>query len=338
VQKLILAVDDEPNNLSLLLQVLRDKYRLMFANSGAKALEVAQQARPDLILLDIMMPGIDGYEVCRRLKAAPKLCHIPVIFLSAMQDVDDEARGFDMGAVDFIQKPLSVPILLRRVATHLSLVRLNELESARREAVYMLGEAGHYNDNDTGAHIWRMAGFACALARTVGWPQEQLELLELAAPLHDTGKIGIPGSILKAPRKLTPEEWEVMRRHTEIGAQILGSGNGPLFAMAREVALYHHERWDGSGYPQGLAGDHIPEAARIVAVADVFDALTMQRPYKEPWPLERTCAHIAASTGSHFEPRLTAAFLDIMPELLAIKAEWDEEQVYGHTDTGRPVK
>lgn len=327
MQKLILAVDDEPNNLNLLLQVLRDKYRLMFANSGARALELAQQARPDLILLDVMMPGLDGYEVCRRLKAAPLLCHIPVIFLTAMQDVADEARGFDMGAVDFIQKPLSVPILLRRVATHLSLVRLNELESARREAVYMLGEAGHYNDNDTGAHIWRMAAFACALARSLGWPQEQIDLLELAAPLHDTGKIGIPSTILKAARALTPEEWSIMRRHTEIGAQILDTGNGPVFAMAREVAMWHHERWDGSGYPHGLAADAIPDTARIVAVADVFDALTMQRPYKQPWPLERTCKHLVDAAGSHFEPRLVDAFLDILPEVLAIKAEWEDVQL-----------
>jgi putative two-component system response regulator len=323
MQKLILAVDDEPNNLNLLLQILRDRYRLMFANNGAKALEVARAMQPDLILLDVMMPGLDGFEVCRLLKADPRLCHIPVLFLTAMHDVEDEARAFDMGAVDFVHKPFSAPILLRRVATHLNLVRLAEVERARREAVYMLGEAGHYNDNDTGAHIWRMANYACALARALGWADSQVELLELAAPLHDTGKIGIPGSILKAPRALTPEEWVIMRSHTVIGAQILENGTGPAFEMAARIARSHHERWDGAGYPDGLRDEQIPEPARIVAVADVFDALTMQRPYKHAWSCAQARQHIIDGAGSHFEPRVVEAFADILPQLLAVKEEWD---------------
>ncbi len=323
MQKVILAIDDEPNNLNLLLQVMRDKYRLVFANSGAKGLELAERIRPDLILLDIMMPGLDGYAVCRRLKADARLSHIPVIFLTAMTSTEDEAHGFDAGAVDYVQKPISVPILLRRVATHLSLVHLNDVARARREAVYMLGEAGHYNDNDTGAHIWRMAAYACTLARTLGWPAERIEQLELAAPLHDTGKIGVPSEILKAPRALTKEEWVLMRRHTEIGAQILQNGNGEIFVMARDVALSHHERWDGAGYPHGLRGAAIPEAARLVAVADVFDALTMQRPYKTAWSLPDTCAHILAGAGQHFDPEMVAAFEAALPELLRIKGEWN---------------
>ncbi|WP_348698096.1 HD domain-containing phosphohydrolase [Duganella fentianensis] len=322
MQKIILAIDDEPNNLNLLLQVMRDKYRLVFANNGAKGLELAARIQPDLILLDIMMPGLDGYEVCRRLKADARVSHIPVIFLTAMTATEDEARGFDAGAVDYVQKPISVPILLRRVATHLSLVHLNDVARARREAVFMLGEAGHYNDNDTGAHIWRMAAYACTLARTLGWSAERIELLELAAPLHDTGKIGVPSEILKAPRALTPEEWVLMKRHTEIGAQILQSGNGEIFAMARDVALSHHERWDGHGYPHGLAGAAIPEAARLVAVADVFDALTMQRPYKPAWSLSATCDYLRDGRGGHFDPQMIDAFEQALPELIRIRADW----------------
>jgi len=326
MQKIILAIDDEPNNLNLLLQVMRDKYRLVFANNGSKGLELATRIQPDLILLDIMMPGLDGYEVCRRLKADARVSHIPVIFLTAMTATEDEARGFDAGAVDYVQKPISVPILLRRIATHLSLVHLNDVARARREAVYMLGEAGHYNDNDTGAHIWRMAAYACTLARALGWSQERVEQLELAAPLHDTGKIGVPSGILKAPRALTPEEWELMKRHTEIGAQILQNGNGEIFTMARDVALSHHERWDGAGYPQGLAGEAIPEAARLVAVADVFDALTMQRPYKKAWSLSDTCDYIRAGQGQHFDPKMILAFEQSLPELIRIRADWSEQQ------------
>lgn len=322
MQKIILAIDDEPNNLNLLLQVMRDKYRLVFANNGAKGLELAARIQPDLILLDIMMPGLDGYEVCRRLKADARVSHIPVIFLTAMTAIEDEARGFDAGAVDYVQKPISVPILLRRVATHLSLVHLNDVARARREAVFMLGEAGHYNDNDTGAHIWRMAAYACTLARTLGWSAERIEQLELAAPLHDTGKIGVPSEILKAPRALTPEEWVLMKRHTEIGAQILQSGNGEIFAMARDVALCHHERWDGHGYPHGLAGAAIPEAARLVAVADVFDALTMRRPYKPAWSLSATCDHLRDGRGGHFDPQMIDAFEQALPELIRIRADW----------------
>jgi len=201
--KKLLAVDDEPNNLQVLRQILRDRYQLIFAPTGEKALEAAAKHLPDLILLDIMMPEMNGYEVCKRLKANPATKAIPVIFVTAMSEVEDEARGFDVGAVDYIQKPVSAPIMLRRVETHLSLVRVQELEDSHRQAVFMLGEAGHYNDNDTGAHIWRMAAYARVLAEAAGWPDHLVARLELAAPMHDTGKIGTPDSILQAPRKLT---------------------------------------------------------------------------------------------------------------------------------------
>ncbi|MEO5376480.1 MAG: response regulator [Magnetococcus sp. DMHC-6] len=321
--KKILAVDDEPNNLQVLRQILKDHYQLIFAPNGEKALEAAVKHQPDLVLLDIMMPGINGYQVCEKLRTNLATQHIPVIFVTAMSEVEDEARGFDAGAVDYIQKPVSGPIVLRRVQTHLSLVRAKELEESQRDAIFMLGEAGHYNDTDTGVHIWRMAAYASALAKAVGWPEQMVERIELAAPMHDTGKIGTPDAILKAPRKLTADEWEIMKQHTVIGFGILNKGHTALFAMAAEIARFHHEKWDGSGYPMGLSGDAIPESARIVAIADVFDALTMKRPYKEPWSIEDSMTEIRRNSGSHFEPRLVEHFERILPEILQIKSAWE---------------
>jgi putative two-component system response regulator len=321
MRKKILAVDDEPTNLRMLGQILRERYELIFATSGAAAIEIATENRPDLILLDIMMPGMNGYEVCAKLKANPTTQEIPVIFVTAMGDVEDEAQGFDVGAVDYIQKPVSAPILLRRVQTHLSLVQMHELEKSHRDMVFMLGEAGHYNDNDTGAHIWRIAAYASALATAAGWPAHLVQRLELAAPLHDTGKIGIPDTLLQAPRKLTAEEWKTMQRHPEIGYSILSKSQSPLFTMAAEIARSHHEKWDGTGYPSGLKGEEIPEAARIIALADVFDALTTKRPYKEAWSVADALAEIRKGAGSHFEPRLVPLFEQIVPELERIKNE-----------------
>jgi putative two-component system response regulator len=335
--KKILAVDDVPNNLQVLRQILRDFYNLIFATNGEEAIEAAAKYMPDLILLDIMMPGMNGYEVCEKLKANPLTREIPVIFVTAMSEVDDEAQGFDVGAVDYVQKPVSAPILLRRVATHLALVRVNELEESRKQAVFMLGEAAHYNDNDTGAHIWRMAAYARALATAAGWPDDLAERLELAASMHDTGKIGIPDTILKAARKLTAEERVIMQQHAEIGFSILSRSNSKIFVMAAEIAHHHHEEWDGSGYPDGLVGDAIPEAARIVALADVFDALTTKRPYKEPWSIEDSLTEIRKGAGSHFEPRLVDLFETALPDLLRLKREWAEKQgMNADSDARRP--
>lgn len=318
----ILVVDDEPNNLKLLQQILKDRYQLIFANNGAKALAAVESHRPDLILLDIMMPGMSGYQVCQQLKASLKTEHIPVIFVTAMGELEDEALGFDVGAVDYIQKPVSGPIVLRRVQTHLSLVRAKDLEELAKSAILMLGEAGHYNDTDTGEHIWRMAAYSSAIARAAGWSKHQSEMLELAAPMHDTGKIGIPDAVLKAPRKLEPDEWTVMMSHSQVGHDILSKSDNAIFVMAAEIALGHHEKWDGSGYPSGLSGEAIPESARIVAIADVFDALTMKRPYKEAWPIEKAIEVIKQDTGKHFDPRLAGIFFEILPEILLIKEKW----------------
>ncbi|TDO98846.1 HD domain-containing phosphohydrolase [Marinomonas balearica] len=321
----LLIVDDEPNNLKLLRQILKDEYQLMFSTDGLKAIEAAHTHKPDLILLDIMMPGMSGYEVSAALKASPETMHIPIIFVTAMGEQEDEAKGFDMGAVDYILKPFSGAIVQRRVKTHLSLVQVDALEQLVKSSITMLGEAGHYNDSDTGVHIWRMAVYSGALARASGWSEERIRLLELAATMHDTGKIGIPDGILKAPRKLTDEEWVTMKKHSQIGHDILKKGDNPVFAMAAEIALGHHEKWDGSGYPQGLKGGEIPESARIVAIADVFDALTMERPYKEAWTIEQALEVIERDSGSHFDPRFVNLFFEILPEVKQIKTRWGDE-------------
>ncbi|WP_246034802.1 HD-GYP domain-containing protein [Azoarcus indigens] len=326
LRKPILCVDDEPGNLDLMRAILGKDYRLVCANGGESALSAAEKHRPALILLDVEMPGMDGYQVARRLKAQAATADIPVIFVTARNAARDEEAGFAAGGVDYIGKPLNPRLLVARVRTHLSLVRAAELEASYRDAIAMLGEAGHYNDSDTGLHIWRMAEYSRCLARASGWDEEDAALLELAAPMHDTGKIGIPDSILKKPGPLNAEEWQVMKTHPVIGHQILSKSKAPLFRLAAEVALYHHERWDGSGYPEGLAGEAIPQSARIVAVADVFDALTMKRPYKEAWPLERVVQTLRELGGNHLDVRLVDIFLGAMDEIVAIAARWEQRE------------
>jgi putative two-component system response regulator len=322
----ILCVDDEPINLGILRQVLKDSHPLVFARNGTEALVAVAKHRPSLVLLDVQMPEMNGYEVCRRLKRNPLTENVRVIFVTSRSDEPDETAGFDAGGVDYVTKPISAPILRARVGLHLSLVRAEILENSHRAAVYMLGEAGHYNDAETGVHIWRMAAYTRALAEALGWDDESCGLIELAAAMHDTGKIGIPDAILKKPDTLDAEEWEIMKTHTRIGHDILVKGEVPLFQLAAEIALHHHERWDGTGYPQRLAGEYIPEPARIAAVADVFDALSMKRPYKEAWPLEQVLATIKESAGSHLDPQMVARFLDLRPRILEIKAHWDARE------------
>ena len=300
-------------------RILKDHYSLIFANNGEKAIIAAKQHKPDIILLDIMMPDISGYDVCKRLKSDTTTADIPIIFVTAMNDLGDETYGFDLGAVDYIIKPVSGEIVLRRVQTHLSLVKAESLQDLSRESILMLGEAGHYNDTDTGQHIWRMAAYARALAEAINWPEDKLDQIELAAPMHDTGKIGIPNEILQAPRPLSEDEWLIMKSHTNIGYKILNKSSIPVFKMAAQIAISHHEKWDGSGYPNGLLGSEIPEVARIVALADVFDALTMKRSYKNEWSIEDAMLEIRKNSGSHFEPRLVDTFEKILPKILEIK-------------------
>ena len=320
----LLLVDDEPTNLQVLRHVLQADYRLLFATDGARALQVAREQRPDLVLLDIMMPNMDGYAVCCALKADAATASIPVIFITALNDSQDETAGFDVGGVDYLTKPVSPPVVRARVRTHLSLVRMDELRETRLQIVQRLGRAAEYKDNETGLHVIRMSHFSKLLALAAGCSPAWAEDLLNAAPMHDVGKIGIPDAVLRKPGPLDADEWATMRRHPEIGAEIIGEHPSGVLQLAREIALAHHEKWDGSGYPRGLAGEAIPLSARIVAIADVFDALTTRRPYKEPWPVQDALDHIAAQAGKHFDPALVALFAPLLPQLLEIRARWAE--------------
>lgn len=321
----LLLVDDEATNLQVLRHILQDDYRLLFAKSGAKALELAFTESPDLVLLDVMMPGMTGLEVCSALKAEPSTARIPVIFVTALADTDDEAKGFEVGAVDYITKPVSPPIVRARLRTHLSLVHVETLRQTRLEIVQRLGLAAEYKDNETGLHVIRMSHYSQVLARAAGYSEAQAEELLHAAPMHDVGKIGIPDAILRKRGALDEDEWRVMRSHVTIGARIIGEHPSGLLRTAQRIALGHHEKWDGSGYPLGLAGEAIPLEARIVAIADVFDALTSVRPYKAAWTVKDALDLLRRESGRHFDPRLVELFMGCLPDVLAIKARWAEE-------------
>lgn len=318
----LLLVDDEPTNLQVLKQILQQDYRLLFATDGVRALEIAQQEQPQLILLDIMMPGMDGYAVCSALKTQPETRSIPVIFITALNDVQDEAKGFELGCVDYLTKPVSAPIVRARIKTHLSLVRIDELLDSRLQIIQRLGRAAEYKDNETGMHVIRMSHFSQRLALAAGCNAHWSEDLLHAAPMHDIGKIGVPDAILQKPGPLDKDEWVIMRRHPEFGAEIIGEHPSGLLQLARAVALGHHEKWDGSGYPSGLKAQAIPLAARIVAIADVFDALTSERPYKKAWPVSEALEHIQSQAGAHFDPELVRLFIPLVDELQQIRSRW----------------
>ena len=350
----ILIVDDTPQNLTLLGELLMPLYRVRAANSGERALRAAATQAPDLILLDVMMPEMDGYEVLERLRADPVTHDIPVIFVTAMDSSENEEHGLALGAVDYITKPVNPAITLARVRTHLELKQARdrltnqnewlEHEVARRlrenlliqdlniRALACLGEA---RDNETGQHILRTQNYVEILAQYLAQNPRfnealagpRLGMIVKAAPLHDIGKVGVPDATLLKPGRLTPAEFEVMKQHPVIGAnaidkameQALAGADAELreqakgafafMAVAREISLNHHEKWNGSGYPAGLAGDAIPVSARLMALADVFDALITRRVYKPPMSLEQTTQIICEGRGNHFDPDVVDAFM-----------------------------
>ncbi len=326
----ILAVDDMPENLDVIKGILGDDYSVKAAINGTLALKIAKSLPISLILLDIMMPGMDGHEVCRLLKADPQTKHIPVIFVTTKGEETEEAKGFELGVVDYITKPVSPMILKARVATHLALFDQNqaleskvakrtiELMQTRMEVVERLGRAAEYRDNETGRHVIRVGKYSKALALGYGLPEDFAELIMQAAPMHDVGKIGIADNILLKPGKLGYEEFEIMKTHAAIGAEILGGSDFPLMKMAHTIALRHHEKWDGSGYPDGLKGEDIPIEGRIVAICDVFDALLSTRPYKVPWPIEKVLDFYNEQSGKHFDPNLIEVFNKISAEFIDI--------------------
>ena len=335
----VLVVDDTPENIDVLTGILSPHFKVKAARNGARALRIAQNEKPpDIILLDIMMPEMDGFEVCRVLKSQGATRNVPIIFVTAKADIASETAGFELGAADYIQKPVSPPIVLARVKTQLALYdqnrvleekvrrRTQELHTTRLEIIHRLGRAAEYKDNETGLHVIRMSYFSQILGRAAGLSEADAELLLNAAPMHDIGKIGIPDRILLKPGKLDAEEWAVMRRHPEMGGGIIGEhGGSRLLNMAHEVAMTHHEKWNGQGYPKGLQGEEIPQFGRIVAVADVFDALASDRPYKKAWTLDRVVALLKEETGQHFDPELIPLFLDNLPAILEIKEKYREQ-------------
>lgn len=315
----ILIVDDEPVNLRVLKKILNEIYQLYFAKSGMDALDIVEKEKPDLILLDVMMPKMTGFDVCKILKSDIATKKIPVIFVTALNDSVDEAHGFECGAVDYIAKPFSAAVVKARIKTHLSLVQSDELRRTRLQVIQRLGRASEYKDNETGMHILRMSHYSKIIALEYGFSTESAENLFNAAPMHDIGKIGIPDHIMLKPGKLTKEEFDIMKKHPEIGVEILGDSDSDLLELAKVVSLTHHEKWDGSGYPKGLKGEDIPIAGRIVAIADVFDALTSKRPYKEPWTVEATLAYMHEQKEKHFDPALIDALDRCIDEILSIK-------------------
>ena len=333
----VLVVDDTPENISLLKSVLKNEYVVKVATNGFKAIEIARTSAVDIILLDVMMPDMDGFETCRRLKEDLLTRGIPVIFVTALNEVSDEMKGFVCGGVDYITKPISAPVVQARIRTHLALYDQNrvledkvhqrtaEVVESRLEIIRHLGRAAEFRDNETGMHVIRMSRYSQIVALEYGLPGHEAELILHAAPMHDVGKIGIPDRILLKPGKLDEEELMTMKIHCEIGNKILANQNSDLLRIAAEIAMTHHERWDGKGYPRGRKGTEIPIIGRIAAVADVFDALTSERPYKHAWSEEEAAEEIRRCSGSHFDPDLVKAFFNRFSDILDVKRQYADD-------------
>jgi putative two-component system response regulator len=360
-KKTILVVDDTSDNLSLMSGLLKDQYRVKLANSGEKALKAVQGDNPpDLILLDIMMPGMSGYEVCQVLKADPATRPIPIIFLTAMTSMEDEQKGLELGAADYITKPISPPIVMARVKTQLEnkamadflrdqaaflkaeVERQTQMVRAVQDAtVLAMASLAETRDSDTGNHIRRTQFYVQALANKLRThprfsaflTDEMIDLLFKTAPLHDIGKVGIPDRILLKPGRFTPEEFEIMKTHTTLGRDAIEHAESALsvpvefLKVAKQIAYGHQEKWDGSGYPEGDSGDDIPIPARLMAVADVYDALISRRVYKDGMPHEKAVGIIQEGSGSHFDPDMVEAFLAIQEEFRSIAARYADSDI-----------
>ena len=350
-QQTVLIVDDNANNLTVLTHVLRSDYRVRAASSGQRALDIANSADPpDIILLDIMMPQMDGYEVCSRLKRDDRTRRIPIIFVTALGEVEDESRGLDLGAVDYITKPISAPVVQARVRTHLRLYdqerhlsdlvdeRTAALQQSRLDILWRLGRAGEFRDEDTGNHVIRVGLYARLLAQGLGLPTAQVLRIQVTSPLHDIGKIGIPDGVLLKPGKLDEQEWATMRQHAAIGQAILREPSAgmqaylgpnvclalnevenPLLETAAVIAGAHHEKWNGRGYPLGLSKQDIPVEGRIVALADVYDALSSNRPYKQAFPEPKVLSILEEGAGEHFDPSVYEVFLPLIGQFREIR-------------------
>jgi len=343
----ILIVDDNQANVHLLEQLLdiEDFENVKSTTDPRTVKDLHQEFNFDLILLDIRMPHMDGFEVMAGLKEIHKEDYLPIIVLTAQRDMETRLRALESGAKDFLTKPFDRLEVLHRIENMLEVRylyneqsrqaeileqkvqdRTKEISKTRLEIIQRLGRAGEYRDNETGMHVIRMSKSCHRLALSSGLSEGHAEQIFLASPMHDVGKIGIPDNILLKPGKLDDEEWVIMRSHTEIGGDIIGEHDSGLMIMAREIALTHHEKWDGSGYPNGLRADQIPIEGRIAAICDVFDALTSVRPYKEAWPVEKALALIQNESGKHFDPNLVEHFTTIYDQILRIRDKYADDE------------
>jgi len=329
---LVLVVDDSDDIRALLGTLLKRRYEVRLAADGHEAiLAAAKLPHPDLILLDVEMPGKSGHDVCALLKTDPATAPIPVIFITGRSDPKDEAKGFAVGAVDYVAKPLSPPIVLARVAAQLALTdqrhqlehlvaeRTRELREARAQLIERLARALAYREGGFSSRPMRVAQYARLISEAAGGRPETCELIAQAAPLADIGKLGVPEVVLRNADRYSAQDWEEMRRHCEIGAEIIGEHRDPLLAAARAIALTHHERWDGKGYPKGLKGDAIPRVGRIVAIADSFEAMTATQRRRQPMSVDEAAKVIVSEAGKQFDPALVEAFKKALPEMKAVR-------------------
>lgn len=339
----VLIVDDVVDNIQVAMNILREEnYNLSFALSGEEALSLIENNSFDMILLDIMMPNMNGFEVCKRIKSMLNYQDVPIVFITAKTDIDSISQGFEAGAVDYVMKPFHPVELLARVSTHLELYRsrrvlhennislkikakyekerlLSEVEEGQKELIYMLVEFMEACSPETGDHIGRVAQMSKRLAQLhPALTGEDAETIFMAAPMHDIGKVTIPDAILHKPGKLTDDEFEIMKTHTTAAHNFLKSSKRKMIQSADLIAMQHHEKWDGTGYPQGLKADEIHLFGRIVAIIDVFDALTHKRCYKEAWSIEDSIAYIAEHKGTQFDPFIVELFLDNVDDFIAI--------------------
>ncbi|OHD22223.1 MAG: two-component system response regulator [Spirochaetes bacterium GWB1_59_5] len=349
---LILVVDDQRQNIELLEAFLEPAgYEIVSASTGEEALEKLSSSDVDLILLDVKLPGIDGFEVCVKIRQDAIHKMLPIVLVTALRETEDRIEGIEAGCDDFISKPVDKLELLARVRSLLKIKAYNDLmcnyrseleaevnrrtldlnhalgriKDASLETIYRLSIAAEYRDDDTGAHIKRVSRYSAAVARSMGLDESTVESILYAAPMHDLGKIGIPDQILVKPAKLDSVEWEIMKQHTVIGAKILKGSDAEFISIAETIALCHHERWDGSGYPNSLKGKDIPLTSRITAIADVFDALTTKRPYKEAVSVDQAITLIQNSSGSQFDPDVVTAFCAILEEIIEIKNKYNDD-------------
>src|SRR5688500_3172904 len=335
----VLCVDDAKDLLALMGKALGEDYRVITADNGGDAISAAfAEPRPDLILLDIDMPEVTGLEVCQALKGEPQTASIPVVFLTARSGMQEQVEGLEQGAVDYITKPFNAFVLRARVRIHIALAnqrhelerlvqeRTEQLDSTRTELIRRLSRAMELHESAAvGNRVMRLSNYAKLIAQASGAKPEVAEMMMKAAPLHDIGKLGVPAEILRKREKLSVPDWERVKRHPELGADIIGEHDDPLLKLARQLALTHHEHWDGTGYPKGLKGEAIPWAGRVMAIVDVFESMSSTQFYRDPLPLERVVGEIERASGTKFEPKMVEAFKKALPVMKKVRETYADQ-------------